>query len=435
VIRRYIIIGTGPAGIAAAGAVNNRDPAAQLLLIGDDPFYFYSRPGLAYFMTSEIEKSELILSQANQFQHIKALAIGIDPVAHKVILADGRYYVYDRLLLATGSMAMKLSVNGENLRGVFKLDDMVDAQKIVRLASQSKSAVVTGGGITALEIVEMLVAHGVKTHYVLRGERYWHNVLDKVESAIVEQRLVKDGVVLHLKSQLKQIIGRNGKVSGVETERGLIIKCQMVGVAVGVQPRLELALSCGINTKRGILTDAYLQTSAPDIFAAGDVAEVFDPLAGKSVVEMLWGKALAQGWLAGSNMAGANLTYTKSVPFNVTRLAGLTTTIIGTVGTSEENDNVLIISRGESETWRYPPNVIAVQRDFDINRTRILVNARNIIGAVVMGDQTLSRPLHQLIAQRVDISAIHDQLLAPGSPLVDVIIKFWSNWRSYYATQ
>ncbi len=433
--RRYLIIGTGPASIAAAQSIQNLDSNGLLVLIGKDPYGFYSRPGLAYYINKEIRGKELLLQEeARLIRNIYGRAIAVDPQEHVVILADRSVHTYDRLLIATGSKAMGLSIPGVDLNGVFKLDDMDDARRIIKLAVRNRTAVVTGGGITALEIAEALVSHDVETHYVFRGAHYWHNVLDEVESAIVERQLKSKGIRVYPSSQVTQIIGRRGKVSGVETDQGLRINCQIVGVAIGVQPRLELAASAGLKTDSGILTDEYLQTSAPDIFAAGDVAQTFDPISGKYTLEMLWSKALAQGRVAGSNMAGANTPYKKSVPFNVTRLAGLTTTIIGSVG-SNRDPEVLSVSRGESETWRYTIDSSVVQRDFNFNRLRIMVGMKHILGAVVMGDQALSHPLHQLIANKVDITPVRTSLISPKAPVMDIIVKLWSAWSKLNGAQ
>jgi NADPH-dependent 2,4-dienoyl-CoA reductase/sulfur reductase-like enzyme len=207
----------------------------------------------------------------------------------------------------------------------------------------------------------------------------------------------------------------------------------LVAVAIGIRPRIELAVTAGLKTERGILVDEYLKTSAPNIFAAGDVAQVYDPFSGKSVVDSLWGPARAQGHAAGLSMAGIATPYIKAVPFNVTRLAGLTTTIIGTVGKGTDQD-LLGIARGDSETWRQLPDAIAAQSDFDVNRLRIMVGTNRLIGAIVMGDQTLSQPLQCLIANQADITSIRNVLLDGHDRLGDVIANFWTEWRTRHAT-
>jgi NADPH-dependent 2,4-dienoyl-CoA reductase/sulfur reductase-like enzyme len=218
-------------------------------------------------------------------------------------------------------------------------------------------------------------------------------------------------------------------VRAVRTTDARLIKCDLVAFAIGIRPRKELADTAGLKTDRGILVDERLQTSHPDIFAAGDVAQVYDPFTEKYVLDSLWGPAREQGRMAGLNMLGMNIPYHKDVAFNVTRLAGLTTTIVGTVGNGIDED-LIGIARGDSETWRQPPDAITAQHDFEVNRLRILVGKKTLLGAIVMGDQSLSRTIHQLIKERADISGIRSHLLQPSAPISDVITDFWSHWKS-----
>jgi NADPH-dependent 2,4-dienoyl-CoA reductase/sulfur reductase-like enzyme len=174
-----------------------------------------------------------------------------------------------------------------------------------------------------------------------------------------------------------------------------------------------------------------MRTSEPDIYAAGDVAQVIDPLSGKSTMDVLWGIAREQARVAAWNMVGKQTPYERSTPMNVTRLAGLTTTIIGMVGNGRGNDpDLLEITRGDSETWREIPDAIIAQEDFDVNRIRLLVGNENILGAVVMGDQTLSQPIQQLITEQVNIGPIKDQLTQPEADLAGILANFWAEWRS-----
>lgn len=433
----YVIIGTGPAGIAAAQAIRSQDASANITLIGEEPHGYYSRPGLAYYLTGELpEKGLYPFSHADfhklNLRLVQARVRGIHPREHQVENQAGKRLTYDRLLIATGASAATVDTPGMNLEGVVKLDNLDDARRILKSARKTSSAVIVGGGITALEIVEGLVARGVRTHYFLRGERYWSNVLDETESRIVEHRLQEEGTRIHYHTELMEILGKRGRVEGVVTKTGDQIKCKMVAVAIGIRPRTELATTAGLKVERGILVDEYLRTSVPDIFAAGDVAQVYDPHTGKSVVDSLWGPAREQGHAAGMNMIGIATPYIKVVPFNVTRLAGLTTTIIGTVGRGLDED-MIGIARGDSETWRQLPDAIAAQSDFDVNRLRIMFGQQHLIGAIVMGDQTLSQPLRHLITERADITPIRNALMHPKIKLGELIANFWTQWRAAHA--
>jgi NAD(P)H-nitrite reductase large subunit len=337
------------------------------------------------------------------------------------------------LLIAVGAQAVRLNVPGADLEGVLKLDNLEDARRILKLAHRGKTAVVVGGGITALELVEGLRSHGMKVHYLLRGERYWSNVLDEQESRVIEHRLQEDGVTIHHLAELTEVLDKRGRVQGVRLLDGRILRCNILAYAIGIRPRVELAQEAGLAIDRGILVNEYLQTSAPDIYIAGDVAQIYDPMSGRSIIDSLWGPAREQGHVAGLNMAGLETAYLKSPPFNVTRLAGLTTTIIGTVG-SGRDDDLIGIARGDSETWRALPDAIVAQTGFDVNRLRLLVGEKTLLGAIVMGDQKLSFSLEKIITAQADISPIREKLLQSNAPIADIIADFWTNWRTRYAS-
>ena len=428
---KYVVIGTGVAGISAVEAIRSVDRAGEIVMLGDDPHGYYSRPGLAYILTGELQDESLFPKKREdyiplKFKYKKARVIRIDRANKVLHLDDKTPLAYDKLLIATGASAIPLIVPGANLQGVMKLDHLEDARGILKHAKRGRTAIVVGGGITALELTEGLLARGVHVHYLLRGNRYWSSVLDEHESRIVEGRLQAEGVTLHFRSEMQEIIGKSGKVRGVRLLDGRIMKCDMLAYAVGIKPRVELAKSADLALDRGILVNEYLQTNDPSIYAAGDVAQVYDPLTGRSVLDSLWSPAREQGYAAGLNMAGKSQAYVKMVPFNVTRLAGLTTTIIGAVGHGRDED-IVGIARGDSETWRQLPDAIVAQGGFDINRVRLLVGEDYLIGAVVMGDQKLSVPLQRMISEKINISSIRDTLLKKDTKVADVIVDFWSH--------
>ena len=430
----YVIIGASIAGQSAAEAIRERDPAAAITLVSEESHGFYSRPGLAYLLRGDIPEKQLIARTADDWRKLNAhlLVARADQVQtdrHQVSLANGKILRYDRLLLATGSTAVPADFPGHDLAGVVKLDDLDDARRILKLAGRKKTAVVIGGGITALELVEGLRSRGAKVHYLLRGERYWANVLDEIESQLVADRLRDEGVVLHTHTQVKQAVGKRGQLAGVETEGGEKIGCHILAVAIGVRPRLELARSAGFQIERGIVVDEYLRTSAPDMYAAGDVAQVTDPRSGRSTLDVLWSTALAQGRAAGQNMAGAQVPYVNAVPMNVTQLAGMVTTIIGAVGSGRDAD-LVTISRGDSEAWRLLPQAWVVSDQHEVNRVRLLLDERRIVGAVVMGDQVWARPLHQLIAAQADITPIRAALLSEPAAALAHLKRFYQDWAS-----
>lgn len=436
--RRYVTIGSGPAAIAAAEAIRSQDPGGEIVIIGAEPYGYYSRPGLAYYLADEVPEDRLFPFRPEDFarlniQLILKRAMSIDAAGHRVTLEDGRTVSYDRLLLATGARAIPVRVPGAELEGVVKLDDLEDARGLIKRSRRAKAAVVVGGGITALEIVEGLLARRVNVHYFMRQDRYWSNVLSEEESRLVERGLQSRGVHIHYFTELASIIGRQGHVTAVETAKGEEIPADVVAVAIGVLPHKELAEAAGLRCRRGVVVDEHLRSTDEDIFAAGDVAEVCEPLTDRYTVEVLWSSAAAKGRVAGLNMSGG-LThrYEKGVPLNVTRLAGFKITIMGTVGSGKDAD-LEGIARGDSETWRRLGEAASVESQVGDSHIRLAVGENRISGAVVVGDQTPSFTLQRLIAARADISASRAKLLQAGDSLGDVIQDIWTQWSSNHA--
>jgi NAD(P)H-nitrite reductase large subunit len=317
-----------------------------------------------------------------------------------------------------------------DLEGVVTLDTLNDARRILKLSTRARRAVVIGGGITALELAEGLTARGVSTHYLMRKDHFYRKVLEQIESEMVEQALVERGIKLHRRAQIREVRGRRGKVSGVITDQGDTIKCQLLAVAVGIRPNLELAHAANLQVDRGILVDEAMQTSVGDIFAAGDAAQVFDPLTGDWKMDSLWWMAQEQGRVAGENMVGGGRTFTRSTPFNVTCLGGIVTTIIGTVGQGKEDPDLITIVHGDSESWRDQLDSFVVVSGDKRDHVRIVLDREKVIGAVVMGDQTLSRPLQDIIQRQVRLGRFRHLLMREPRKALELLVKSYGKRRA-----
>lgn len=426
--RRYVVVGSGIAGLSACEAVRERDASASIALVGEEPHPFYSRPGLAYLLTGSVPETRLYVRTPAEVAalgitriHVRAAALDTD--AHRLALEDGRTMEYDRLLLATGAVSIPPEFEGGQLDGVMRLDGLDQARAMIARAKRRGTAIVVGGGSTALEIVEGLHARGMHVHYFLRGDRYWSKVLDPVESAIVEERLEQEGIHIHRRTEVARAVGQGGRLVAVETVAGQRMPCEVLAVAVGIRPRLELAKAAGLETDRGISASELLETSAADVFAAGDVAQVMDPATGRAELDALWSSALEMGRAAGANLAGAGVPYRKHVPMNVTRVAGLVTTVIGAVGGGKDPD-LKTMTRGQSESWTARGPSMTVQDRHGTDRVRVLLGERVVQGAIVMGSQVLSHPLARLVADRVDVSSIRAECAANPAGALDRLLAF-----------
>ncbi len=434
---QFAIIGSGIAGLSAAEAIRQRQPDASIALIAEESHHFYSRPGLAYLLRGDVPEKQLFLRGPEEIRslglkQINARVEKIRPEKREVCLADGRLVRYDRLLLATGALAVPPPFPGGDLQGVVKLDGLDDARLILRLARWRQPAVVVGGGITALELVEGLAARGMRVHYFLRGERYWSDVLDETESELILDRLRHEGVTIHTNTQVKLAFGSGGKLLGVETQGGEKIPCKVLAVAIGVRPRTDLARGAGLVVEKGVVVNQHMRTSQAGVYAAGDVSQV-----GNAPLDVLWPTALAQGRIAGANMAGEKLTYERGVAYNVTQLTGLKVTIIGSVGRKKEekDPDLLTIARGDSEAWRERAKAWAFADGDDVDRIRLLLSENRLVGALIVGEQSWSRPLQRLITGAADISPIRAHFRpgaaaesAPGNALQH-LADFYQKWE------
>jgi thioredoxin reductase len=234
--RRYLLIGSGAAGIAAAEAIRQQDPSGLVMMATADPQGYYSRPGLAYYLTGELPENMLFPMKPQDFKHLNINLINqsvksISPQEHRCQLMDGRQVQYDRLLLATGAVAAPLKMPGSTLEGVVKLDSLADANHILQLARKGRTAVVVGGGITAREIV-MPGCAGCKNYYLLRGTTTgttcWMRVAHCRRSASAgsgyiyygNRRTNRD---IHIQREFSQ----GYRVASVTTD-GQVIRCDIV---------------------------------------------------------------------------------------------------------------------------------------------------------------------------------------------------------------
>ena len=443
-IYHYLIIGNGAAGLSAAEIIRQRDPAGRITIVTSEPHFHYSRPGIAYYVLDQIPERQLIsrshaFYRDHHFDLIFATVSEIDPEARLVRLESGQPIAYDALLLATGASAVKPPYPGNDLEGVLTFDTLDDAKRVIRAGRKAKSAVVIGGGITAMELAEGLSHHGASTHLLQRGDRVWPRLFDERESAIVSQKIRQESIAIHYREELDEILGKRGKVAGVRLKSGRTIKCQAVGIAIGVRPNLDLVRDLPISLDKGILVDQFMQSSQPALFAAGDVAQVYDRWTNESNLDILWPSAINEGRAAGNSMVDVvrgrqpTYRYQKESPFNCALLFGLHLTVIGRVGDSsaDEVEQLAYLSRGSSQVWTSPftSNVRSAWDKNGFNSLRIVMAGGRLVGAVLMGNQELADPLRRLIEGEVDLTGYEPSLLSGGDQLPQVLLRAWRDWH------
>jgi NAD(P)H-nitrite reductase large subunit len=442
-MRRYVIIGNGAAGVTAAEELSRLDGRSSITIASDEPHPMYSRPGLAYILIDEVSAEQAIARNPDWYarHHINLIysrAERIDFAQQQVWLASGQALTYDALLIAVGAQAVPAPFPGGGRDGVVYLDNLDNTLNMIERAKTARSAVVVGGGITALEMAEGLAHYKVETHYLVRKTNLWSTLLNDDESRLVETQIKHHGVHIHYGSEITEIVGTQGRVSGVKTNRGEMIPCEMVGVAIGVRPNLALSQSTALKIDRGIMTDEYLQTNLPGVFAAGDCAQIYDAWSGEHRVDSLWPTAITSGRTAAANMTGAHVPYQKGVPFNAALLFGLHLTAIGQVaaaGRGDEAEELSFISRGSSEVWTAKPGsgYASAWAEDGTSSQRLVMRDDALVGALLLGNQRLADPLRDLIDQRVNIAAVRSGLMAGGSALATAVMTAWQHSQNQHS--
>ncbi len=436
----YVIIGNGAAGATAAETIRHTDPHGRITIVTAEPYPMYSRPGLAYVLINEIPAHQVICRDLDWYEKlgidlVLGKAVRLDTTRREVHLDNGRVLRYGRLLIAAGARATPPPYPGSDLDGVVFLDTLDGTKALVKKARRAKRAVVIGGGITAMEMAEGLAHRGVETHYFLRRDRLWSKVFNDAEAKLLEEKIRAHHVHIHYNTEAVEILGnRRGKVRGVRLKDGAEFKCDLVGVAIGVRPQIGLVKDTPIATDRAILVNEYMESSAPHVYAAGDCAQVYDRWTQAHMLDILWPSAVAEGNAAGLNMAGRRRAYVKGSPFNACLLFGLHIVTMGQInprrdGEDEAEPEILQhVSRGSSEVWytRPRPYKSAWAKDGD-NTARLIISGSRLVGALVIGEQSVADPLRYLIERQINITPMREQLAAGGECMRQALLQYWQN--------
>ena len=314
--RRIVIVGGGAAGFAAAEMLRRQDYKGGIVMLSNDDAAPVDRPNLSKDYLAGTAPEEWIPLRGDDFYadnaielRLKANVTAVDLRAREVSLAGGGKVPYDRLLLATGAEPVRLPIPGAELPHVHTLRSLADSRAIVELAKTARRAVVIGASFIGLEAAAALRARAIEVHVVAPEKRPMERVLGPSMGDFVRALHEEHGVVFHLEDTVIAIDGKQ-----VKLKSGGTLEADLVVVGVGVRPRLDLAEKAGLTLDRGVMVDALLQTSAPGVSAAGDIARWPDPHSGQAIRVEHWVVAERQGQTAALNMLGLRAKF-EAVPF------------------------------------------------------------------------------------------------------------------------
>ena len=315
----FVIVGGGLAGAKAAETLREEGFDGRLFLVGDEPERPYERPPLSKdYLRGEAEEKPYVHDQAFYEENsIELLCLtrvtGLDAGLQELLLEGDRRLGYDRLLVTTGAVPRRLDVPGGELDGIHYLRTVADSERISARLEAGKRLVVVGSGWIGAEIAASARQKGCEVTMLERGSLPLERVLGREVGQIYLDLHRSHGVEFLPETIVDRFEG-DGSVRRVITQDGAVIDTDFVVVGIGVAPRTGLVEAAGLQVDNGIVVDEQLQTSAPDVYAAGDVANVLHPFYGHRLRVEHWDTALHQGPVAAKNMLGGSEPYDR-IPY------------------------------------------------------------------------------------------------------------------------
>ena len=304
----FVIVGASLAGAKAAEVLRTEGFDGRVVVIGEESERPYERPMLSKeYLRGEKPAAKLYVHDEgfyadNDIELLTGTTVtSLDPAAHEVTLQDGSRMPYSRLLLSTGAAPRRLALPGSDLTGVRYLRRMGDSDALRAAITAASRVVVIGAGWIGSEVAASARLLGAEVAVVAPGAVPLERVLGAEVGGVYRELHAEHGVDLHLSTHIEAVVG-NGAAEGVRTTDGSVIEGDLVIVGIGVSPRDELAADAGLTLENGIVVDEFLRTSAPDVFAAGDVAAAWNPMFNRRIRVEHWANALNQGQTAGHNM-------------------------------------------------------------------------------------------------------------------------------------
>jgi 3-phenylpropionate/trans-cinnamate dioxygenase ferredoxin reductase subunit len=348
----YVIAGASLAGAKAAERLREEGFDGPLIMIGEEDERPYERPPLSkdYLLGKAERETIYVHPQSWYAEHGVDLRLGmrvtgIDPAAHEVRLADGSRAGYAKLLVATGSSPRRLPVPGAESGGVLYLRRVADSDQIKAAFPAASRVAVIGAGWIGLETAAAARAADAEVTILEAAELPLLRVLGREAAQVFADLHREHGVNLRFGVQVAEITGSGGRADGVRLADGTHVKADAVIVGVGITPNIQLAEAAGLEVGNGIVVDARLRSSDPDIYAAGDVANAYHPLLGKHIRVEHWANALHQPQAAARAMLGQDAVYDR-VPYFYTDQYDLGMEYVGCV---EPGGYDQVVFRGDVE--------------------------------------------------------------------------------------
>jgi nitrite reductase (NADH) large subunit len=392
-MKRILIIGNGVSGINVASNLRKSDRDIEIEIFTDESYHYYPRPRLIDLLADRITLEEIFFYRETWYRenninvHLSSTVNEILPDEKRIVLAGGKTFSYDVLVLANGAKPSLPPIDGVDKSGVFSIRWLDDVLNLKERVKKSGEIVVIGGGLLGLEIASAIQSSGIKVKVIEILPWLLPRQLDETGGRLLKKILESRGLEVYVNSATEKILG-DGEISGVVTKDGRIFRCNTIVVSAGIKSNIDLAKNCGLNTNRGIIVDNYLRTSRSEIYALGDVAEWEGRIYG------IIPPALDQAKVVASNILGETVEYKGTVPSNILKVAGIDLFSIGTIDKTEGYE---VISSLDEDTGIYK---------------KFVIDDGKIIGAILLGDRRNALYIERVVKEGRDISRYKEDILS-----------------------
>ena len=408
-MQRLIVIGNGVAGVTTARFVAERDPSIDVTIYSQEAYPYYPRPRLIDLLAGRVSADAMALYPPDWYETrrlrtlMKRRVVQVDREAQRVLLDDGSSDSYDRLLLATGAHGWVPPIKGADTAGVFTLRTMDDALSILDCLGETQRIVMLGGGRLGLDTGAALRARDESVCVVEMLPWLLPRQLDAAGAAVLTRTLEESGMEIVTGDICTWIEGPD-RVRRVHLKSGRVIDADMIIVSAGVRCNIELARGAGLDCGRGILVNERMQTSDPNIYAVGDVAEFGEVLWCIIPAALTQARVAAEQIVASMTNSVSDRVYQDIVPSTTLKVTGIDLASIGEV--NPEGEGFVEVRYSEPDCCVYK---------------KLVIREGRIVGAILLGDREDVRVVNQLMARGVDISGREDELLSAGFDLMGLV--------------
>ncbi len=382
------------------------DTAKDITVVSGEKPFNYSRPLLSYYLGGRIAEEKLPFVGTDFYEKhgvdliLGKRAVDLNVSKKQVFLDDSTSLSYDRCLLSVGGVPVVPPIEGleDTVEGVFGFLTVKEAKGLVDYIDRNeiKEAVVLGGGLIGLKVVEGLIERGLKPTVIEIADRILANTFDKDASALLEERLAQEGCTVIKEDTIQGIDTRQGRLTTILLRNGnKLLPSSLLIMAVGVRPNLELVKGTPVKADRGILVDRFMRTSVEDVYAAGDCAQGIDVLHKTQEVIAIWPVAARQGRVAGLNMCGIPREYAGFFAMNSVQICDIPTISFGVTDPPEERGYEVLRSL-DKDTGSYK---------------KIVLKDGRVVGVILIRSIERAGVYGMLIREGIGVEGFKDQLL------------------------